>query len=67
MVHGFKDLFTKNVNDLLDLNGHINTKLGFKPKDLTCENTSSLEPVLFESCITLYCHIQCLGLLTSST
>ena len=47
MVHGFKASSTKNV-ELLDLSSHINTKLIFKPEGPTHENTSSLEPVLFE-------------------
>ena len=48
MVHGTKAPSTKNVNELLDLNGHINTNTMFKPTGLTHENKSSLEPVLFE-------------------
>ena len=48
MVNDFKAPSTKNVDDLLDLNGHINTKLIFTPKGPTCENTTSLTPVLFQ-------------------
>ena len=47
-MHGLKALSTMNYDDLCDLNGHINAKLMFKPKGLTHENMSSLEPVLFE-------------------
>ena len=45
MVHGFKASSTKTVNELLDLNGHINTNTMFKPEGLTHENNSALEPV----------------------
>ena len=48
MVHGFKSPGTKNVDDCLYLNGYINTKLMFKPKSHTHENTTLLEPILFE-------------------
>ena len=48
MVHSFKAPSTKKVNDFLDLNNHINNKLMLKLKGPTHENTSSLEPVLFE-------------------
>ena len=48
MVHGFKASRTKNVNELLDLNGHINTNRMFKPEGPIHENNSSLEPVLFQ-------------------
>ena len=37
-----------NVSQLLDLNGHIKTKLMSKPKNPSHMNFSVLEPVLFE-------------------
>ena len=49
IVHSFKAFSTKNVNEHLDLNGHINTNTMFKPEGPICENNSSLEPVLFEN------------------
>ena len=48
MLHGFKASSTKDVTELLDLNGHINTNFMFKPKDLKHMNNSALESVLFE-------------------
>ena len=48
MVHGFKASSTMSITELLDLNGHINTNLMFKPKGPMCMNNSALEPVLFE-------------------
>ena len=61
-VHDFKASSTKNVDELIDLNGHINIKFMFIPKGPTCGNTSSLEPVLFEKLQKLEYHIQYLGL-----
>ena len=49
MVHGFKVSGTKNVPELLYLNGHINTNLMFKPQDPMYINNSAMEPVLFET------------------
>ena len=48
MVHGFKTSSTKNVTEPLDLNGHFNMNLIFKPKGPMCINNSALEPVLYE-------------------
>ena len=48
MLHGFKASSTMNVTEPLDLNGHINTNLMFKPKGSTCMYNFALEPVLFE-------------------
>ena len=37
-----------NISKFLDLNGHINAKPRYKPKNQSCMNYSSLQPVLFE-------------------
>ena len=45
MVHNFNASFTKNVTELLNLNGHINMSSMFKLQDPMHVNNSTLEPV----------------------
>ena len=63
MVHGFKAPSTKNVDELLDLNGHINTKSMLNPKVPHVRTLLYWNQYCLRICITLNYHVQCLGLL----
>ena len=48
MVQGSKASSTMDITELLDLNGHINMNLMFKPEGPTPKRDSALEPVLLQ-------------------
>ena len=48
LVQGFKSPSNMNISNILNVNGHIDTKLIPEPKNKSHVNYSSIEPVQFK-------------------